>query len=339
VPTCLEAVGHNKSVFFPSVSTMPPASLLLKRVNGLVRFWVLSQLLRFVPLTLSYKIGRWHGRWTYRRRRASLEPHAFEMQRRLGASRAQVEEWLERHFELAASEKLDAHLYHRMGAEGIQRLIEIRGLEHLNSALERGSGAILYSGHVTGHFTFFVGLGLQGFPLNMIGFPEDLEQWTANRRNGFMERRLGFQFLRMHTANFGIAVKAANALRRNGIVTIEIDQTESRPKVEVEFMGGPGYFPTGAALIAQASGAPLLPFWINRPESWLPQIAEIGEPYYVSGDVTDAVRHCAAVLESSIVADPPSWHPWLFSRRLVWQDPPPATPDVGAESRRKRMSA
>lgn len=254
------------------------------------------------------------------------------MQRRLAATPEQVDEWLERYFELAASEKLDAHLYHRMGAKDIGRLIEIRGLEHLRGALERGGGAILYSGHVTGHFTFFVGLGVQGFPLNMVGFPGELEQWVADRRNAFMERRLGFRFLRMQAANFGIAVKATNALRRNGIVTIEIDQTESRPTVEVDFMGSPGYFPAGAALIAQASGAPLLSFWIHRPESWLPQIAEIGEPYYVSGNVADAVRHCAAVLERSIVVDPPSWHPWLFSRRLVWEPPATGTLDATAKS-------
>ncbi len=249
------------------------------------------------------------------------------MQRRLRATPEEVEQWLERYFELAASEKLDVHLYAHVGPEDMDRMIEIRGIEHLRGALERGGGAILFSGHVMGHFTFFAGLGAKGFPLNMIGFPEDVEQWVATRQNAFMERRLGFRFLKMQSANFGIAVKAVNALRRNGIVTIEIDQTESRPKVEVDFLGSPGYFPIGPVLIAQASGSPLLPFWIRRSEPWLPQIAQIGEPYYVTGTIEEAVRHCAAVLEEAIVRDPPSWLPWLFSRKLVWESSGAERPD------------
>jgi KDO2-lipid IV(A) lauroyltransferase len=242
------------------------------------------------------------------------------MQRRLSATPEEVERWLERCFELIFSEKVEAHLYRRASVADITRMIEVRGLHNLDRALERGKGAILYSGHVAGHFTFFAALGLLGYPLNIVGFPEGMEQWVASRRNAFMEDRLGHRRLQMQRANFGIAVKAVNSLRRNGILTIEIDHPHAGPKVEVEFLGLPGYFPRGPAEIANASGAPLLSFWIHRPDEWRPQVAEIGPPYYVTeGNIDSALVHCASVLEHSIRKDPPSWLPWLFPRRRVWE--------------------
>lgn len=243
------------------------------------------------------------------------------MKSRLDATDEQVDAWLERYYELLASEKLEGHVYARLNVAGMSRLIEFRGLEHLRQALDAGHGAILYSGHVAGHFTFFVALANLEFRLNMIGFPEEVEQWVASRKNAFMERRLGVSFLRMGRSNFGIAVKAVNALRRNEVVTIEIDQTSSRPLVEAPFLGSKGFFPAGAALIAQASGAPLLPFWIHRPQSWSPQIAEIGEPQYFAGSIAATIETCAATLEEHIRRDPPSWLAWTFSRKLVWEPP------------------
>jgi KDO2-lipid IV(A) lauroyltransferase len=249
----------------------------------------------------------------------AIRPRATEIARRLETSPAVVDHYLERYFELVASEKLEAHMYQRFGRQEIDRVIEIQGLEHLRTALAHGNGAILYSGHVAGHFTLFAALSIHGFPLTMLGFPQDLEQWVASRRNAFFERRLGAEFLRMQDDDFGIAMRAVNVLRRNRVLTIEIDQTTTASRVATDFLGSPGWFPRGPALIAKAGGAPLLQFWIHRTEGWIPQVAAIGEPLYVH-DVDDAVRACAAELERSIRNDPPSWLPWLFSRRLVWDE-------------------
>lgn len=294
-------------------------ALATGRAYGLARAQVVSLGVRLLPLDVAYRLARWHGRRTYGRRKSALGPRATEMARRLETRQAVVDRHLERYFELAASEKLEAHMYHRFGREEIDRVIEIQGLEHLRDALGHGKGAILYSGHVAGHFTLFVALSVHGFPLTMLGFPQELEQWVASRRNAFLERRLGAEFLRMQHDDFGIAMRAVNVLRRNRVLTIEIDQTTSASKVTMDFLGSPGSFPRGPALIAKASGAPLLQFWIHRTERWMPQIATIGPPLHVH-DVDDAVRACAAELERSIREDPSSWLPWLFSRRLVWEE-------------------
>ena len=206
-------------------------ALAARRAHGLARAHVVSLGLRLLPLRVAYRFARWHGRRAYRRRKSALRPRAAEMARRLETSPTVVEDQLERYFELVASEKLEAHMYQRFGRKEIDRVIEIQGLEHLRSALGQGKGAILYSGHVAGHFTLFVALSIHGFPLTMLGFPQELEQWVASRRNAFLERRLGAEFLRMQHDDFGIAMRAVNALRRNRVLTIEIDQTTTASRV------------------------------------------------------------------------------------------------------------
>jgi KDO2-lipid IV(A) lauroyltransferase len=293
--------------------------LLIGRALGLARAKALALALRPLPLGSAYRIARRHGRRTFRRRRPDLQAHADEMRSRLNATGEDVDRWLGLYFELASSEKLEAHVYHRFRQRDVDRVLQIRGLSSLDDALARGNGAVLYSGHVMGHFTFFVALALHGIPLTILGFPDDVEQWVAQRRDAFMERRLGAELLRMQSGSFDVAIRALHALRQNRIVLIEIDQTRSRHRITTEFLGRTGSFPVGPALIADAGRAPLVPFWIHRPAEWSPQIAEIGEPLYVRGDVEGATRACAAALETSIRRDPPSWLPWLFSRKLVWE--------------------
>lgn len=288
------------------------------------RYRLMSAILRRAPVRQVYMLGRWHGRRHYRKRRPALQHRVDDMCRRLELTPTQADAVLMRYYELAASEQLDRHLYPRMSAEEIGRLIEIRGLEHLDEALAQGNGAILCSGHVMGHFTFFTALALLGYQLSMVGFEDRVgaeaqaAERVATRQNAFMEDRLGVHFIRMRGSNFGVAVEARNALRANRVVTFEIDHSTAKERVEVDFLGDPGYFPSGHATIARLSGAPLLHFWIRRPDRWLPQIVEIGPPCAVDDDV-DAVRGCAAAIERSVIEDPPSWLPWLYSRRDVWE--------------------
>lgn len=291
---------------------------------GIARFRLRSAVLRHVPLQTSNAIARWHGRRYYAKRRDGFHKRAVDMAWRLGVSVAQADAWLERYYELASCDQLERHLFWRMSVEEIDQLIEIRGLQHLDAALAAGRGAILCSGHSWGHFTLFTALALRGYPLSILGFAPvpgreaRVIQLEANHRNAFLRRRLGAQLLRM--SEFGVAVKAQRALSENRVLTIEVDQSHSEPRVPHDFLGEVGYFPTGHVRLAEASGAPLLHFWLHRGEhGWLRQVGEIGPPYYATEGTEAAVRHCAELIERSVRRDPPSWSPWLYRRRFVWE--------------------
>lgn len=302
--------------------TVPSARVLRERAMYLYRFALIPRLLLLLGLNQAYRAGRRLGRYRYAKQRQALEAQAAEMRTRLRADPKQVDLWLERCFELAVCEDLDAQLFRKMQKRGVDPIIKIVGREHLDDALARGRGAILCSGHFFGHFTFFVALALLGYRPNLIGFPQTIgrergDQWYPERRHALLQA-LGCRLLRMEPGNFRIAVDARNALARNEIVTVEIDHTLSKPTVETEFLGASAAFPAGPASLALTSGAPLLSFSVGRSERWHPQIAKIGAPFYVSDDIGAGIRHCVASLESSIIADPPAWAPWLFPTKFVW---------------------
>lgn len=249
------------------------------------------------------------------RRRAELASRAAEIATRLDTHPSIVASWLERAYELGACEQLDLSRHTKTTRENVAQLIRISGLENLAAALELGRGAILYSGHVYGLLSFFVALAVGGHRVNMITLPENREQLAMQRfkrrRFEFLTENLGIRPLRLESSNFGIAIQARNALRRNELVTIVIDQSSSRPQIELDFLGGRASFPTGIASLAETSNAPLLPFWIGRSRESCEQVAEIGAMHFGSEGTDETVRRCVEWIESRVLDDPASWSLWL----------------------------
>ena len=286
------------------------------------RYEARARLLRRVPRRPAYALARWHGRRYYDRRRPQFEPRARDMAVRLRVSGEQADAWLRRYHELAASDQLDRHLLPTMSARQLGALIDIRGLEHLDRALAAGRGAILCSGHVWGHSTLFAALAFNGYPLSILGFETRqgagaVVQSVLAHQTVFMARRHGVRPLRV--GEFGVGVDAYRSLGENRIVVIEVDHAQGTKRIELDFLGRTSYWPTGHARLAQLSGAPLLHFWLHRHRRWLPQVAVIGPPVHATEGVLATVRQCAEQIERSVVADPPSWSPWLYSRRFLWE--------------------
>lgn len=280
--------------------------------------------LSLLPLGPAFAIASWVGRRRYRRRRAGISiAHRRNVEQCLSATPREVDQTLERAFALAVCEDLEYALFSRLTRANLSRTIEFRGLDNLDQALAGGRGAILISGHLRGHYLFYAGLGVLGYRPNILGRGTDRDQnRTAqrrfDRRDAVMRDRHGCRFLLMESSNFGVAVKAANALRENGVVTAEIDHTHSSENLQLSFLGRPARFPAGPLLLAQATGAPVMCFFLHRNPGG-PQIAEIGPPIEVGRDLLAALQQCVDSLEGGIRRHPASWAPWLFPRWHVWE--------------------
>ena len=204
-------------------------------------------------------------------------------------------------------------------------MIEVVGREHLDEALARGRGVVLCSGHFFGHFTAPVALSLLGYPMSIVGVFRDTlkeggDQWYPERRQAVMES-LGCRLLRIQAPGGGAGERAISALRANEVVLTFVDHTPVTRTAEVPFLGAPGFFPSGPAWLAQEVGAPLVFSHVRRTERWLPAVVEVGSPFWVTDYVEAAVRRLVASLEAAILADPPSWGPWLYPRKFVWSPP------------------
>ena len=196
---------------------------------------------------------------------------------------------------------------------------EIHGLEHLQTALEGGNGAVLWRGHFV-HFALPYYWALQDAGFAVAHF--------AHVRHGFSDSRFGIRFLnpiRTIAENRFLAERVARtdsaptaALRRlmkslagNGIVSIS-SRGDADQLVSVPFLGDSHEVGPGAPHLAYVKGAALLPVFPVRHDDDSFTI-HIEAPIEVdrTADRRAAIEQAAAAfairLERRVLASPSQW--------------------------------
>src|SRR5262249_15623260 len=133
--------------------------------------------------------------------------------------------------------------------------------------------------------------------------------------------------LGIQTLEIGQMLETALQIRRllgaNGIVAMLLDRHIGRDRVDVTFFDRPTPFLRSPAMIAQLSGAPLLPaFMVRRPDGRFDGL--FGEPISVTtgrqteDSIRSATQAFATQLEAQIKANPHLWYqfyPYWSSER------------------------
>ncbi len=275
----------------------------------------------FLPMPLAFRvascIGQARYEWQRQQRRPSLALGAIHLQQFLGKEPDEVEAILRRSFVLRALDHLHGWLDPRMTQATMGRYIRFQGIEHLEGALAKGRGAIVYSGHTKGCWTFFVSLGRLGHPMTVLkkgrnvrsGDPYD--RWFYERELLQIEK-VGFDYIFTEPPSPFTAQRGVSVLRRNRLVWNFADARSGRPgDVRVRFLKKTRDFAEGSALMAKLSGAPLIDVWVSRPNLNGPWVATFGPPLEVTGDHKEAVREQAARLERRVWEDPANWFNWI----------------------------
>jgi len=304
------------------------AGKLLRNLEGAAYWAAIASALARLPAGLGYRIACWRGDWLFRYRAGERSELAHNLRLVLGNEISPVEaqqvarEW----YRLFSCEAVDVKRL-RHGARPLQRLVEIRGREHLEAALAAGKGAILCTGHFGSHNSGFSVLHASGFPVTTIG------RWWYNYTAGMShavssaERRFWDRFyarpLRRHRqrpniepwpGRVEVAVLAAVALRANEVVTIAIDtpplDSDRARAVEVPFLGRRAELQPGAVTLAQVTGAPLLMGFLHRAADYRHQVLEISAPVPVEGETAAAFERCAAEVGAAIRRSPAHWEFW-----------------------------
>lgn len=158
----------------------------------------------------------------------------------------------------------DVLLMFRLKGEHLFRLIGRReGGDFLKDALGQGRGAIIISPHF-GNWELG-GLGLiekEGYRLNVLTFREPDAAVNDLREKIRSKRGVGFIYVDRNDPSPLAVIEAVNALRRNEIVALLGDRDGSSYTVTLDFFGRPTPIPLGAAYLALASGAPVIPAFI-----------------------------------------------------------------------------
>ncbi len=213
---------------------------------------------------------------------------------------------------------------------GWRPVIRLTGREHIEAALARGHGAVLWiSEFVFCSLVAKIALHQAGFSVSHLSRPE----------HGPSPTRFGMRFLNpivTHIENrylggrveigpegAGHAMKELDQrLRFNGIVSIRamVDaqaRTQARNSIQVPFLHGSISLSTGPANFALKAGAPLLPVFAMRTAAGEFEV-DIGRPFDVEGQPDGKSPHVAALqqyaetLEAYVLRFPHLWPNWGY---------------------------
>jgi lauroyl/myristoyl acyltransferase len=307
------------------------AARLIRNAEGVAYWAVAAPILARLPPGLGYRIARRRGDWICRRHAAERAELAGNLRQILGAelSPAAVDEVTREWFRLSSCEAVDVSRLRRRGRP-LRRLVDIRGLEHLESALADGNGVIVCSAHFGSFDSAFSMLGACGYPVTTVG------RWQHNytARLSRAERQFWDAVyarpLRRHrkrpniepwTGRFDVAARAANVLRANEVLTIAIDapplDSDEARTVEVPFLGRRARLLPGVATLAKVTGATVLTAFLHRSADYCHQVLEISEPLPAGGDTAAAFARCAAEVSAAITRSPAHWRYWTSSADLA----------------------
>ncbi|MDO8445508.1 MAG: lysophospholipid acyltransferase family protein [Deltaproteobacteria bacterium] len=247
----------------------------------LLVWFPLRWLIVILPVRLGIAALRAMGDMHYalsRGNRAQFLENLARIKGRDNKDSSYVREYFRNHY----IDRLLIFIFPKFGAKEVRRFIEIEGIEHLNNALERGKGVILVHGHFGPVHLPLVSLARLGYRMKQIGLPSDEGlSWVG--------RNVAFRLRMKYEAKIPAEIIKADSFLRgafkwlngNGIIMITGDGTGTENRVgrhgAIDFFGQKVMFPLGPAILAEKTGAELLPMFIVPGEKKLYKII-IEEP-------------------------------------------------------------
>jgi Kdo2-lipid IVA lauroyltransferase/acyltransferase len=209
----------------------------------------------------------------------------------------------------------DVILMIRLKGARLQALIGRRSSgQALEDAVARATGAILISPHFGNWELGGLGLADLGRTLNVMTFREPDEQVNQQREQVRNERGIGVIYVDRNDSSPLAVIEAVNALRRNETICLLGDRDGSSNTVTVPFFGRPTALPAGAAHLALATGAPVIPVFVvleaNGRYATLMEEAIFfhGAPGRNQEAVQEGMTRLAAVFERYIRQYPDQWY-------------------------------
>jgi phosphatidylinositol dimannoside acyltransferase len=185
----------------------------------------------------------------------------------------------------------------------------IEGEEHFTEAFAKGSGLIVAMPHCGNWDVGGRWLQVRGYPMTTVAEklkPERLYELFVQNREA-----LGMDVVPL-VSGAEMSRRLTKALAANRLVALLADRDLTGRGIEVELFGRTTMLPTGPAMLALSSGAPIVVVGIfEEGDGWLQVIGPtiVAEP---SGDrradVVALTKRIAAEFERIISAAPANWH-------------------------------
>jgi len=220
-------------------------------------------------------------------------------------------------FDLYARYWYETFALRSMSTEEVDRRFSVTGREHIDDALAGGRGVVMMLPHMgnwdaAGHW-----LAISGYRMTAVA--EELKPKAVFDLFYRHRRALGMDIVPL-TEGGRVAERLVMVLAENRILTLLSDRNLSGRGVDVEMFGESRKLPSGPALLALTTGAPLLPSCVyTTSEGWHTQIdppVRIERTGELRADVTAVTRILARRFEEFISSAPADWH--MF--QPAWED-------------------
>jgi Kdo2-lipid IVA lauroyltransferase/acyltransferase len=226
-----------------------------RRAIDTVAVWAMTRVqkwLRGKPVEKQERIGARIGRlihdWARKRRERALANLELAMPELSQERRAEVASQAFEHFGIVSADFLTSDW---RTLEDLERSTEVVGYENVESALAKGKGALLLSGHFGNWERASAYLSLRGVPLSVV--VRDANTRGVNQLVNDLRRGTGAEVISRGAATRGIL----ETLRRNGLVALLPDQNAE--DAFLPFFGKPAGTNLGAGVIQARTGTALVP--------------------------------------------------------------------------------
>jgi lauroyl/myristoyl acyltransferase len=194
-----------------------------------------------------------------------------------------------------------------MSNDEIRDRVVLSGREHLRSLLAEGRGAVLVSAHVSS-----VALAAQALALAERGGTVVVEPVRPPELLELMLRVRGSHGLAYRTVGPALFGELTATLRRNELVFLVVDRDVGGTGIYLELFGRPTRLPTGPALLALRTGAPIVPTYVSRRrdgrlDGVVDRPVQIRKTGDRRADLTEISRLVTARLEYHIGRYPEQW--------------------------------
>jgi lauroyl/myristoyl acyltransferase len=211
--------------------------------------------------------------------------------------------------------------------------VDIRGLEHLQIAMNKGKGAILWESSFFGRRLLAKQILRQhGFAVDQVHGENHLGGFGHDRGSASRTQHLVWRFFENCERPFvreilyfkGRSSPAfikvlRERLKQNGIICISADAQRGHKFIAVSMLGRTDFFPTATVSLAKLTGAPILPlFCIQESGDTVRLIIESPIPIEANGDrercQEQTLIRYVSLLESYIKKYPEQYRNWNFSK-------------------------
>ena len=187
------------------------------------------------------------------------------------------------------------------------------GTEYIEKALADGNGAILITPHLGNWELGGVTFAFRGCPIYALTL-KDTEDTVQEYRDD-VRGSLGIKTIHVDPTDHGTILQMARLLKANNVIAMLGDRLVGGKKSSVTFFGKNVYFPSGAMVLAQATGAPIIPVFItlrkdNKYNAWMEKPIIVKREPGMNNDelIAKKTQELASVFEKNIRKHPDQWY-------------------------------